>query len=119
MIWSSPSAALHRHTSAIALRADAEDWRDHVVCDRYKYQDGHYQHDVEHLPLIFVARGPEVDEDDANAIEAVEEDRRDQCQRDEADRPVTENSNSIVVDRWAEADERDVYNMHQQKEQDA
>src|SRR5579864_9062441 len=89
--------ALQRGIGATALRTHAKHRSHDVEHCRDEQHDGENQHGDEHLLLIFVARGPEVDQDDADAVECVEEQGRDERQRDDPYDASAEDGDGVVV----------------------
>src|SRR5215813_11407978 len=113
-----PSGSTQERSTAIrASWARAEDWRDHKESHRDKAGNGQHQHTNEHCALIFVPGWPKVDQDDAHAVKRVVEHCANERQRDETHDASAEDQQRIVVDLGSEADERDIYDVDEQEEQ--
>src|SRR5690242_2352139 len=109
---------LHRRHGTRPLWTDAKDRCDDEVRHRQEAENRDGQHDIEHLTLILVARRPKVNQNDADAVECVKKHRANQRERDEAYGPEAEDADGIVIDSWAKANERNIHDVDQQKEQD-
>ena len=85
-------------------------------------QHGHNpeaQHDIEHCDMVTRSDVPEVNEDDAQAVEGVEDDRADEpnlCNTHEGGLVGTDDG---VVGLRTDADKRSVQDVDQQEEVDA
>src|SRR5579875_735839 len=108
---------LHRRGVTGARRAHTKDRRQDVERHRDEADDRGSQHDVEHLLLILVAGWPEVNQDDADAVEGVVQQRGDQRGGDQPDDACTEDGNRVVVDGWPEAKQGDINDVDEQEQQ--
>jgi len=82
------------------------------------------QHDPDHadadhqLPLVARAAGPEVHQDQPDAVERVEQDRPDQADLHQADDRVLVSADHLVVRLRGDPDQRGVQHVHQEEEED-
>src|SRR5215467_12122032 len=89
---------------------------EHGASNRAQY--GYHHDDVEHLLLELVAAGPEVHQNDAGTIERVVEQRADKRQSEDPERSSAEDLQGIVVDGGPEANQRDIYDVNQEEDED-
>src|SRR6266516_4258903 len=86
------------HTNGGRICRQVKDWCNNVISHGKEAKNSEHDDDSKHRTLIAHSFRPEVNEDDAYAIERVVENGSDQPQRNNAHNRSTEERNRLIID---------------------